>query len=85
MSLREPNDPKPFVFRVRGHGHDIAAGTYLADHEDNAFKLALQKCRGFDLPGWELYCETTGTTVSVVEFIDPAQSDGNGRPARVRA
>lgn len=82
MSLKEPQDPKPFTFEIRGHGHVVPAGTYQADSEEDAFKLALQKCKGFTLPGWTPLCKTTGNAQAVVAFIDDYIDD---KPVKVRA
>lgn len=66
-----PEELHTFTFRVRGHGHDLPAGTVQATNERKAFREAYKWCTAFELPGWSLVCVETGTSQPAVQFIDP--------------
>lgn len=48
-----------YEFRVEGRGMSVPAGSYEADNELEAFRLARRSCKHFELPGWVLICVTT--------------------------
>ncbi len=77
-----PLPKKEFTFRLRGHNQDIPAGTYMAEDEYTAFKMARQKVGFLEFPGWSLHCVDTGTTAPAVEFMDDREKDERGRPIR---
>jgi hypothetical protein len=84
--LKTP-EARSYTFRLRGHGQDVPAGTFMAVDEQKAFNKALKACKRFELPGWVLFCIETSTALPVVKLtgyrdsptLEPAYKDKGRR------